>query len=139
MNIEFNKNEDALKLAWSRTKKLLEKIHEGGGKKAAAKQKERNKLTARERIAYLCDTDKPFIELGAFAGFEMYEEQGGCPAGSTVKRVTRPLPAPLRNSTIRLMLLVSSCRPSVARRAATSKLRLNGPGGNVRSSFMRVL
>jgi 3-methylcrotonyl-CoA carboxylase beta subunit len=87
MNIEFNKNEDALKLAWSRTKQLLEKIHEGGGKKAAAKQKERNKLTARERIAYLCDADKPFIELGAFAGFEMYEEQGGCPAGGTVSGI----------------------------------------------------
>ncbi|HNL60025.1 MAG TPA: carboxyl transferase domain-containing protein, partial [Chitinophagaceae bacterium] len=26
----------------------------------------------------------PFIELGAFAGYEMYEEQGGCPAGGTV-------------------------------------------------------
>jgi len=84
MNIEFNKNEDALKMAWSRTKQHLEKIYEGGGKKAAAKQKERNKLTARERIAYLCDAGKPFIELGAFAGFEMYEEQGGCPAGGTV-------------------------------------------------------
>ncbi|MEI8058968.1 MAG: carboxyl transferase domain-containing protein [Ferruginibacter sp.] len=80
----FNKNEDALKLAWSRTKQYLEIIYEGGGKKSAAKQKERNKLTARERIAYLCDSDKPFIELGAFAGFEMYEEQGGCPAGGTV-------------------------------------------------------
>jgi acetyl-CoA carboxylase carboxyltransferase component len=84
MNLEFNKNEDALKMAWSRTKQHLEKIHEGGGKKAIAKQKERNKLTARERIAYLCDADKPFLELGAFAGFEMYEEHGGCPAGGTV-------------------------------------------------------
>jgi len=87
MNIEFNKNEDALKLAWSRTKKLLEKIHEGGGKKAAAKQKERNKLTARERIAYLCDADKPFVEIGAFAGYEMYPEHGGCPAGGTVSGI----------------------------------------------------
>jgi acetyl-CoA carboxylase carboxyltransferase component len=84
MNLEFNKNEDALKMAWSRTKQHLEKIHEGGGKKAIAKQKERNKLTARERITYLCDADKPFLELGAFAGFEMYEEHGGCPAGGTV-------------------------------------------------------
>jgi len=87
MDLQFNKNEDALKLAWSRTKQHLEKIYEGGGKKAAAKQKERNKLTARERIAYLCDSDKPFIELGAFAGFEMYEEQGGCPAGGTVSGI----------------------------------------------------
>jgi 3-methylcrotonyl-CoA carboxylase beta subunit len=87
MDLQFNKNEDALKMAWSRTKQHLEKIYEGGGKKAAAKQKERNKLTARERIAYLCDADKSFIELGAFAGFEMYEEQGGCPAGGTVSGI----------------------------------------------------
>ncbi|MFM2326556.1 MAG: hypothetical protein RIR31_758 [Bacteroidota bacterium] len=87
MDLQFNKNEDANKLAWSRTKQHLEKIYEGGGHKAAAKQKERNKLTARERITYLCDADKPFIELGAFAGFEMYKEQGGCPAGGTVSGI----------------------------------------------------
>jgi 3-methylcrotonyl-CoA carboxylase beta subunit len=62
----------------------LQTIHLGGGKKAIAKQKEKNKLTARERIDYLIDKDRPFIEIGAFAGYEMYEEQGGCPAGGTV-------------------------------------------------------
>ncbi len=62
----------------------LEKIFEGGGKKAATKQKEKNKLTPRERIAYLIDKNKPFVEIGAFAGFEMYAEEGGCPAGGTV-------------------------------------------------------
>ena len=40
-------------------------------------------MTARERISYLCDEGKPFIEIG-FAGFDMYAEQGGCPAGGTV-------------------------------------------------------
>lgn len=62
----------------------LEKIYLGGGKKSIAKQKEKNKLTARERIQYLIDKDSVFVETGAFAGFEMYEEQGGCPAGGTV-------------------------------------------------------
>ncbi len=87
MNIEFNKNEDSMKLAWSQVKQRLEKIYEGGGKKSAAKQKERNKLTARERIAYLCDKDTAFVEIGAFAGYEMYEEEGGCPAGGTVSGI----------------------------------------------------
>ncbi len=87
MDIQFNKNEDEQKLAWGLVRKQLEKIHEGGGKKAAAKQKEKNKLVARERIAYLCDKDKPFVEIGAFAGFEMYEEHGGCPAGGTVSGI----------------------------------------------------
>lgn len=84
MNIEMNKNEDANKIAWSNLNSLLAKIEEGGGKKAIQKQKERNKLTARERIEYLLDKEKPFIEIGAFAGYGMYEEYGGCPAGGTV-------------------------------------------------------
>jgi len=84
MNIEMNKNEDANKIAWSNIKNLLEKIGEGGGKKAIQKQKERKKLTARERIQYLLDQGKSFIEIGAFAGFEMYQEYGGCPAGGAV-------------------------------------------------------
>ena len=87
MDLEFNKNEDVMKLSLSEMKQRLEKIYEGGGKKAIAKQKERNKLTARERIDYLIDKDKPFIEIGAFAGFGMYEEEGGCPAGGTVSGV----------------------------------------------------
>ncbi len=73
-----------LKALMNITETHLHKIYEGGGKKAIAKQKEKNKLTARERIDYLIDKDSYFIEIGAFAGFEMYEEQGGCPAGGTV-------------------------------------------------------
>ena len=84
MNIDFNRNEDVMKLALSHIKKLVTKIEEGGGKKAIAKQKERNKLTARERIQYLLDEKRPFIEMGVFAGYGMYEEYGGCPAGGTV-------------------------------------------------------
>jgi 3-methylcrotonyl-CoA carboxylase beta subunit len=87
MDIQFNKNEDEQKLAWSAVKQQLEKIYEGGGLKSQAKQKEKNKLVARERIAYLCDADKPFVEIGAFAGFGMYEEYGGCPAGGTVSGI----------------------------------------------------
>ena len=84
MNIESNRNHDWMRLLMSDVKNHFEKIKLGGGKKAIAKQKEKNKLTARERIEYLLDKNKPFIEIGAFAGFEMYEEQGGCPAGGTV-------------------------------------------------------
>lgn len=87
MNIEVNRNEDWMKLQLSQVKKFVEQIKQGGGKRAILKQKERNKLTARERIEYLCDVNKPFIEIGAFAGFDMYEEQGGCPAGGTVAGV----------------------------------------------------
>jgi acetyl-CoA carboxylase carboxyltransferase component len=87
MNIEFNRNEDSMKMLISDMRKLLQKIYEGGGKKAIEKQKEKNKLTPRQRIEYLTDSDKPFIEIGAFAGYKMYDEQGGCPAGGTVAGV----------------------------------------------------
>ena len=87
MNITFNRNEDWMKMQLSEMKQRFEKIKLGGGKKSIEKQRQKNKLTARERIEYLCDKDKPFVEIGAFAGFEMYEEQGGCPAGGTVAGV----------------------------------------------------
>ena len=84
MNIDYNRNEDAMKLSLGKMRKMLHAIEEGGGKKAIQKQKERNKLTARERIEYLLDKKRPFNEIGAFAGYGMYEEYGGCPAGGTV-------------------------------------------------------
>ena len=76
-----------LKSLTEQTDQYLQKIYEGGGKKAIAKQKEKNKLTARERIDYLIDKDSTFVEIGAFAGYGMYEKQGGCPAGGTVAGV----------------------------------------------------
>lgn len=84
MNIDFNKNEDWMKLLNSDVKSEFDTIKLGGGKKSIEKQKARNKLTARERIDYLIDTNSIFLEIGAFAGYEMYEEYGGCPAAGTV-------------------------------------------------------
>jgi 3-methylcrotonyl-CoA carboxylase beta subunit len=87
MNLEFNRNEDVMKRAISEMQQRFAQVALGGGKKAIAKQKEKNKLTARERISYLLDADTPFVEIGAFAGWDMYEEQGGCPAAGTVAGV----------------------------------------------------
>jgi len=84
MNLEFNKNEDAMQIALSQLRNRFDKIALGGGKKAIDKQREKNKLTPRERIQYLIDPHSEFIEIGAFAGYEMYSEYGGCPAGGTV-------------------------------------------------------
>jgi 3-methylcrotonyl-CoA carboxylase beta subunit len=85
--LDFNKNEDSLRRAVSGWRTRLDKIMLGGGRTAIERQHEKNKLTARERIQYLIDEGSPFIEIGAFAGYEMYEEQGGCPAGGTVAGV----------------------------------------------------
>lgn len=84
MDLQFNKNDDAMRLLLSIRKRALEKIFLGGGKKAIEKQHEKQKLTPRERLDYLLDKGKTFIELGAFAGYDMYPEEGGCPAGGTV-------------------------------------------------------
>ena len=83
-NLEFNKNEDYNKTLVSNLKQRLAKVAEGGGKKNAAKQHEKGKLLARERISYLLDKDKPQIEIGAFAADGMYAEQGGCPSAGVV-------------------------------------------------------
>ena len=87
MNETSNRNEDAMKLLLSQLRQRFAAVSLGGGKKAIEKQHEKKKLTARERIEYLRDTEKPFIEIGAFAGYEMYEEYGGCPSGGTVAGV----------------------------------------------------
>jgi len=84
VNIEFNKNEDAMKLLVAQMRKKLDQIYLGGGKKAIDKHKEKGKLTARERIELLVDKDSYVLEIGEFVGYEMYPEYGGCPAGGVI-------------------------------------------------------
>lgn len=83
-NLDFNINEDAYKTQLAQLQSKLSRVYEGGGKKSAAKQKERNKMLVRERIEYLLDKDKPQFEVGAFTADEMYTEYGGCPSGGVV-------------------------------------------------------
>ena len=87
MDLEFNKREDINKLKLSDTKKILSKIKLGGGEKALQKQRDQGKMTVRERLEYLFDKNSDTIEIGAFAGYEMYEKEGGCPAGGVVVKI----------------------------------------------------
>ena len=84
MNLEFNKNENKMKKLVSDLNRKLNNIYKGGGKKKIDKQHSKGKLTARERIENLLDPSKPQQEIGAFAGYEMYEEHGGCPSGGVI-------------------------------------------------------
>ena len=84
MDLEFNKREDQNKLKLSAINSLLTEIKKGGGEKRLQKQRDEGKLTARERVEYLLDKNSESIEIGAFAGYEMYEEQGGCPSAGVV-------------------------------------------------------
>ena len=62
----------------------VKEVRKGGGARRIEREHSRGKLTARERIDALLDDPESFQELGLFAGYEMYEEEGGCPAGGTV-------------------------------------------------------
>ncbi|MCB9261358.1 MAG: acyl-CoA carboxylase subunit beta [Flavobacteriales bacterium] len=87
--LEFNKNEDLNKQLLAKINRDLLEIRKGGGEKSAAKQKSQGKMLARERIDYLKDEDADFLEIGDFAGFDMYVEHGGCPAGGVVGGITK--------------------------------------------------
>lgn len=87
MDINFNKNEDHNKLLLSDLKRKLARVKLGGGQKRIDKHHEKGKLTARERIEYVLDTDRDSIEIAAFAGENMYPEHGGCPSGGVVVKI----------------------------------------------------
>ncbi len=84
MDLDKNKNEDAMKLLLSKLNHRLIKLRLGGGTKKIEKHHARGKMTARERINYLVDDGDEWLEIGEFAGYGMYEEYGGCPAGGVV-------------------------------------------------------
>ena len=60
------------------------RLRTGGGESAQDRQRQQGKMTARERVAALCDPDAAFLELGLWAGWGMYEEHGGAPAAGVV-------------------------------------------------------
>jgi len=87
MDLNFNKNDDFNKLKTTKLKKKLLKVYKGGGVTKIEKHKAKGKLTARERINYLFDKNSNSIEIGSFAGDEMYKEHGGCPSGGVVVKI----------------------------------------------------
>ena len=84
-----------------------EKLRLGGGSNAIARQHEKGRLTARERIDKLIDPGTEFFELGLWAAWNMYRDWGGAPAagesrpgprcqrsGTTTRTRTRAVPVP---------------------------------------------
>lgn len=88
-DLTFNANQDKNQRLQKIYQDLRLKIYHGGGVKAAAKQHDKGKLLARERINYLKDKDADFMEIGTFTGHDMYAEHGGCPSGGVVGGITR--------------------------------------------------
>lgn len=83
-DITFLKYEDALKNQLRILEAKADAVRQGGGAEAIEKQRKRGKLTARERIEKLIDPATSFLEIGLFAAYGMYEEQGGAPSSGTV-------------------------------------------------------
>ena len=76
--------------------KLAEEIHEqeavlqkGGAEQGRDRQKRLGRLTARERLALLLDDESSFLELGIWAGYEMYDEWGPIPAAGVITGIGR--------------------------------------------------
>ncbi len=59
-------------------------IRQGGGASAIERQHAKGRKTARERIQMLLDAGSPRLELGLWAGYQMYEEWGGAPSAGVI-------------------------------------------------------
>jgi 3-methylcrotonyl-CoA carboxylase beta subunit len=67
------------------TRELESRLRQGGGKDKAAKQHKQGKLTARERVSQLVDTDSFFVEVGLLVAYDKYD--GQAPAAGVVTGV----------------------------------------------------
>ena len=63
-------------------RELEDRLRQGGGPDRIARQHKQGKLTARERIAGLCDPDTRFLEIGLLVAYDEYE--GQAPAAGVV-------------------------------------------------------
>lgn len=88
-DMNFNLNEDHFRELMRHFQTKTKQVQLGGGEKNIAKHKAKGKWTARERIAYLLDDEREFIEIGAFAADNMYKEHGGCPSAGVVCGIGR--------------------------------------------------
>ena len=57
------------------TRELEARLREGGGPDKASRQHKQGKLTARERVTQLTDTDAHFLEIGLLVAYDKYEGQ----------------------------------------------------------------
>lgn len=81
-SVEFKENLSAMKALVEDWRAKVDLVKQGGGSEALKKHKERGKMTARERIEALVDSDSAFLEFSTFAAWEMYE--GQAPAAGVV-------------------------------------------------------
>ena len=78
---------------WDEVRAILredgDRIRLGGGPDRIDRQHQKGRLTARERIAALVDSEADFFEVGFYAADGMYEEWGGAPGAGVVTGIGR--------------------------------------------------
>ena len=84
-----NLNEDRMRMRVADLERLLARVRQGGGQARIDKEHAKGKWTARERLNKLFDPGCERLEIGALAGHDMYEEEGGCPSGGVVVELGR--------------------------------------------------
>ncbi len=81
---EEQSKDKSLKKLTEQLEQIEEQIKRGGGEKRVKKEHDKGKWTARERVAYLVDSQDTWHEIGLWAGYQMYKDEGGCPAGGVI-------------------------------------------------------
>jgi acetyl-CoA carboxylase carboxyltransferase component len=71
----FQENREAMQLLVAELRERLAVAHRGGSEAARAKHTARGKLLVRDRIEQLIDPGSPFLELGALAAWELYDNE----------------------------------------------------------------
>jgi 3-methylcrotonyl-CoA carboxylase beta subunit len=84
---EFAANARAMRALVADLRAIAARIREGGGGAACARHAARGKMTARERIDRLVDPLSPFLEIGQFAAFDLYD--GAVPCAGVVAGIGR--------------------------------------------------
>jgi 3-methylcrotonyl-CoA carboxylase beta subunit len=84
---DFQASAEAMRSLLDDLNARLATIAEGGGAAARAKHVARGKLPPRERVEMLLDPDTPFLEIGALAGLDMYDN--AAPGGGLIAGIGR--------------------------------------------------
>ena len=64
-----------LRTLGAQVRELEDRLRQGGGPERIARQHAQGKLTARERVAGLCDPDSQFLEIGLLVAYDQYDGQ----------------------------------------------------------------
>jgi acetyl-CoA carboxylase carboxyltransferase component len=82
---EFRLNRECNLALYEDLEAKLASVRKGGDERSHQRHREQGKLFVRDRVALLCDEGAPFLEVGALAGHELYEDS--VPAGGIVTGV----------------------------------------------------